>query len=501
MKVLPLIGIALIVVVSTIVWSCNQRTDTKNVDVTTTEPVVATEKARVPDWHKNANIYEVNLRHYTPEGTFAAFQEHLPRLKKMGVDILWFMPIHEVSKARRKGELGSPYAVKDYVGVNPDYGTMEDFDQLLRAIHDQGMYCILDWVPNHTGWDHAWIAEHPEYYTKDKSGNITDPLNPETGESWGWTDVADLDYDNPDTRSAMINAMKFWVDKGTDGFRVDVAHSVPVDFWEEATTALYALRPLFLLAEAEKPALRNNGSFIMDYGWEMHHLLNSIAQTQGVNRIAAAKLQQGNLVEGSDEDHPEVFATAIDDLLAKKDRQYEHGYAMHFTSNHDENSWAGTEFDRMGSGHQAFAVLTATFDGMPLIYSGQESAMDKRLEFFKKDEIPWGTYAYADFYQTLLELKHRNQALWNGVHGGPLQKIETGADRAVYAFTRAKNGDRVVVVINLSNTPQDIELNTKALRGRYQDVFARADLNWGDSERLALQPWEYLVLEAQSEPK
>lgn len=452
------------------------------------------EKPRVPDWHKNATIYEVNLRHFTPEGTFNAFATHLPRLKEMGVDILWFMPIHPVSVEKRKGELGSPYAVADYKGVNPDFGTMEDFKALVNAIHEAGMYCIIDWVPNHTGWDNPWITEHPEWYTQDKDGNIIDPIDYNTGEPWGWTDVADLNFDVPEMRLGMIDAMAFWITEvGIDGFRADVAHGVPVDFWAQCSDSLYQLEPMFMLAEAEVPAIRNNGAFVMDYGWEMHHLLNDIAKTQGANQDAGGKLVKGNLVEGSEEKIEPKNALDIDKMLAKKAEDYSSGYAMHFTSNHDENSWAGTEFVRMGEGHQTFAVLTATFDGMPLIYTGQESAMDKRLEFFKKDEVPWGDYVYAGFYKTLFDLKHRNQALWNGTHGGALVKLPTGADEAIYAFTREKNGDRVIVILNLSALPQVAEINATGLEGSYTEVFTQEQNELGNAMTLSLNPWEYQV--------
>ncbi len=451
----------------------------------------------VPDWHKRANIYEVNLRHYTPEGTFSAFAGHLPRLKRMGVDILWLMPIHPVSEEKRKGELGSPYAVGDYKAVNPDYGTMEDFKMLLDSIHALGMYCILDWVPNHTGWDNPWITEHPDWYSQDADGNIIDPINQETGESWGWTDVADLNYDNPDMRLGMIDAMRFWTQEvGVDGFRVDVAHSVPVDFWVQCSDSLYADGPVFLLAEAEVPALRNTGSFVMDYGWEMHHLLNEIARSQGANRGTSASLQQGNLVETEEEEAELKTALDIDLLLAKKATEYDKGYAMHFTSNHDENSWAGTEFERMGDGHKAFAVLTATFDGMPLIYTGMESAMDKQLAFFTKDEVPWGDFEYENFYRTLFHLKHINQALWNGKHGGELVKIQSGNDQNIYAFMREKNRDRVVVVINLSADTQAYHLSGDQHWGVYSDAFNPADglVSVGSEFSGELGPWEYMVL-------
>ncbi|MCB0635438.1 MAG: alpha-glucosidase C-terminal domain-containing protein [Lewinella sp.] len=465
-----------------------------------TEAAPVTELAvqpRLPEWHRNATIYEVNLRHYTPEGTINAFRAHLPRLKEMGIDILWFMPVHPVSEVNRKGELGSPYAVGDYYGVNPDFGTMEDFKAMLEELHGMGMYAIIDWVPNHTGWDNPWITEHPDYYSKDADGNITDPINPGTGESWGWTDVADLNYDNPDLRLAMIDALSYWVTEvGIDGFRMDVAHGVPLDFWEQCVDSLYAIEPLFMLAEADIPDLVNSGCFIADYGWPMHHLLNEIARTQGANREAGTQLVQGNVVEG-DEMAPEDKKTAldIDALLAETRAKYTRGYKMQFTSNHDENSWAGTEFQRMGDGHKAFAVLTATFDGMPLIYTGQESAMDKQLEFFTKDEVPWGDYAYADFYQTLFDLKHRNEALWNGESGGELVKIPTGNDRYVYAFTREQNGDRVVVVINLSAMKQSFTLRSGNFAGNYLDVFSLTKAYLAEGMEMTLEPWDYRVYE------
>lgn len=455
-------------------------------------------KPRTPDWAKNAVIYEVNLRHYTEEGTFASFEGEIPRLKEMGIDILWFMPINPISVAKRKGPLGSPYAVADYKDVNPDYGSMEDFKSMLSAIHEAGMYCIIDWVPNHTGWDNPWITEHPEWYTQDEDGNIIDPIDYNTGKPWGWTDVADLNYDVAEMRLAMIDAMRFWTNNvGIDGFRVDVAHGVPVDFWAQCSDSLFSDRELFMLAEAEVPAIRNNGAFVMDYGWEMHHTLNEIAKSQGAVESGGAKLVQGNLVDGDSEEAEPKTALDIDRVLAAKAEVYEQGYFMNFTSNHDENSWSGTEFERMGDSHKAFAVLTATMEGMPLIYSGQESAMDKQLEFFERDPIDWGTYEYADFYTTLFSLKHRNEALWNGEAGGPLDKVLTGHDEQIYAFVREKGDDQVVVLINLSSENTAFELGHEGISGTYAEIFS------GDSEDLSnggsftLGAWDYRVFERQ----
>ncbi|MEO0473195.1 MAG: alpha-amylase family glycosyl hydrolase, partial [Bacteroidota bacterium] len=342
-----ILGIIIALVAVFALISCQNRASQQPAS---TDAIPAVVQTNAPKWEKNATIYEVNLRHYTPEGTFASFEAHIPRLKKMGIDVLWFMPIHPVSVKNRKGELGSPYAVADYKDTNPDYGSMEDFKHMLKAIHDAGMYCIIDWVPNHTGWDNPWITEHPDWYTQDEDGNIIDPIDYNTGESWGWTDVADLNYDNAEMRLAMIDAMTFWIkDVGIDGFRVDVAHGVPVDFWAQCADALYKVKPVFMLAEAEVPAIVNNGAYIVDYGWEMHHLLNEIAKTQGANRKDGQKLVQGNLVEGSGEVADPKNALDIDKMLAKKAGEYQKGYQMQFTSNHDENSWSGTEFDLAGT--------------------------------------------------------------------------------------------------------------------------------------------------------
>ena len=476
-----------------LIYACTGKTTTAVVEQT---PI---SKPRVPEWASNATIYEVNLRHYTEEGTFASFESHLPRLKDMGVDILWFMPIQPVSVKNRKGELGSPYAVGDYLATNPDYGTMEDFKHLVKAIHDAGMYCIIDWVPNHTGWDNPWITEHPDWYTQDSAGNIIDPIDYNTGKSWGWTDVADLNYDNQEMRLAMIDAMKFWVrEAGIDGFRVDVAHGVPVDFWDQWSDSLYAMGPLFMLAEAEVPAIRNNGAFVMDYAWELHHILNEIAKSQGANRDAAAKLVQGNLVEGGDAAPVEKkTALDIDRTLAKKAELYQKGYFMNFTSNHDENSWSGTEFQRMGDGHKAFAVLCATMEGMPLIYTGMEDAMDKQLEFFQRDVIQWKDFSYAPFYKALFSLKHRNKALWNGEAGGPMVKISSGNDENIYAFSREKDGAKVVVIINLSAQPQAFTLQGDKVAGTYTELFAGTETTLEAGKEMNLGAWEYLVLEAK----
>lgn len=479
---------------SFLLLACGSSPEDATLTATTKEVSDVASDPNVPDWSKNAVIYEVNTRIFSAEGTFAGVAAQLPRLAEMGVDILWFMPVHPISEKNRKGSLGSPYSVADYKAVNADFGSLEDFESLVDAIHDAGMHLIIDWVPNHSGWDNAWITDHPDFYSR-KDGKITDPINPESGESWGWTDVADLDYNNEEMRDSMIAAMAFWVEEiGVDGFRVDVAHGVPVDFWEQAADSLYALEPLFMLAEAEVPEIVNDGAFVMDYGWAMHHLLNNIAKARGAGSHAGT-LVQGNLVDGAEGAGEESYtALDIDEQLAKQQRDYRRGYQMQFTSNHDENAWAGTEFQRFGDGAQAFAVLTATFNGMPLIYSGQESAVDRQYEFFEPDSINWGDYKYAGFYKTLFDLKERNRALWNGQYGGPLEKIRTSNDEMIYAFTREKEGDRVAVIINLSAEPQVVTLDGGDFAGDYTEVFKEENMTLSAGQEISLGPWEYLVM-------
>jgi len=413
-------------------------------------------------WSKNASIYEVNIRQYTPEGTFEAFNEHLPRLKEMGVDILWLMPVHPIGVEKRKGTLGSYYSVKDYKGINPEFGDMEDFKALVNEIHELDMKIVLDWVANHTAWDNWWIEEHPEWYTRDDEGNFVSPYD--------WSDVADLNYDNADMRQAMIDALKFWVvEADIDGYRCDVAGEVPLDFWDNAISQLRELKPVFMLAESEVPEHHDVG-FDMTYAWELHHLMNMIAQGKAP-------------------------ADTLNDYHLKQDTLFpDDAYRMIFTSNHDENSWNGTVFERMGDGAKTFAVLSLTFPGMPLIYSGQEAAMDKRLEFFEKDKIEWGNFEYQDFYKTLLELKSKNSALWNGEHGGSLEFLNTNAPASVIAFVRQNKKDLVLSILNLSSLTHDIMIEAGDYPGSYTELFSEKSMDIGPDFSHKLGPWEYKVL-------
>lgn len=428
---------------------------------------------QTPEWVANDVIYEVNTRQVTPAGTFAAFQQELPRLQQLGVDLLWFMPIHPIGEAKRKGELGSPYSISDYRAVNPEFGTLDDFRQLVNAAHDAGMHVIIDWVPNHTAWDHPWITEHPNWYTKGPDGNITDPINPETGEPWGWTDVADLNFDVPEMREAMIGDMLFWIDSvGIDGFRMDAAHSQPDDFWAQASARLReAKSDVFLLAEAEEPPHRNEGWFHASYAWTLHHLMNEVAKGEA---------------------EPDVIKAWYE---ADRD-SFQSGFHMLFITNHDENAWAGPVNERMGDAANAMAVFSFTFDGMPLIYSGQEAGLDERVEFFKKDTISFADTSRYAFYRTLADLKERNQALASGAAGAEPVFVDLSDSDQVLAYYRALESDAVLVVLNLSGSEQTITIEAEdGVAGTYQNVFSGSSTTLEAGNSLQLGPHDYLVLE------
>lgn len=437
---------SLIVAVSSLfATSCNTKKTTENVverDSTYTT-------VNHPEWSRNAVIYEVNLRQYTPSASAMEFATHLPRLKELGVDILWFMPIHPISELNRKGELGSYYAVKDYKAFNPEFGTIEDFKAVVNQAHELGMKVILDWVPNHTGCDNAWATEHPEWFSLNEEGKMYGPFD--------WTDVYELNYDNREMRAAMIDALKFWLtDVNVDGFRCDVAGEVPTDFWEEARPQLDSVKPeLFMLAEASKPELQKN-AFNMGYNWPMKDLFSEIAATAGQYTFK----KEGEPMRT----FPVKHAVAIDSLLADQAANYpKDTYLMNMITNHDLNSWEGTEFKRLGNLTNAFAVLSYTLPGMPLIYTGQETGMDRAFEFFKKDEAPtWEpSNEFFSFYKKLNALKHNQPALKAGLEGGEMVRYVTKSND-LYIFSRSVEDSTVLTFVNLGNTEQTVEYVAEA---------------------------------------
>ncbi len=462
-------NIYLLLIATFLITACKQQ----QTPITKPEGTEKDAPHPTPDWFKNANIYEVNLRQYTPEGTFKAFEAHLPRLKKMGVDILWFMPITPISKEKRKGGLGSYYAVADYRDTNPEHGTLDDFRHMVKAIHDAGMYVMLDFVPNHSGWDNPLIKEHPEWYTQ-KDGKIIDPIDPGTGESWGWTDVADFNFDKKELWDYHLETLKFWAEEcDVDGFRCDVAHGVPIEFWAYLIPELRKSKSIVMLAESEGPQYHKAG-FDVTYAWEFHHVMNEMAKGE----------------------KPVSF---IDKYLKKDRTEYpENATRLYFTSNHDENSWNGSEYERMGDAHKVFAVMSATLSGTPLVYTGQEDALERRLEFFEKDLIEWGDFPMEDFYTKLLRLKERNKALQNATNNSDPIRLKTDKDDSVYAFRRiADANNEILVALNLSDKKQAVKfLDVEAID--YKDIFTGEKVSIqeeGDNRTIEMEPWGYLVLE------
>jgi len=416
------------------------------------------------DWVPSSNIYEVNLRQYTQEGTFEAFSREMPRLKEMGIEILWFMPITPISLDRRLGTLGSYYACSDYTTTNPEFGTVEDFRKLVRAAQDLGLKVIIDWVANHTGWDHRWTREHPEFYRKSQDGHFFD--------AHGWEDVIDLNYDNGALRQTMIEAMTFWVKEcGIDGFRCDMAMLVPLDFWRRARTELDGLKKLFWLAECEEIAYHD--VFDATYSWKFLHKMESVWRKESG-------------LDGLEEVLQYYTAQFPPDALR-----------TFFTTNHDENSHSGSEYERLGDAALAFSVLCCTWNGLPLIYSGQELPNRKRLKFFDKDPIAWtGEYALHGFYKTLLELRRRNPALRAGDSAVTTHRLHAKEiDLRCFAFMRRTDTDAVWVILNFSAAELTVPLDELLITGVFSNVFTGETIDTGIVKSVVVAAWGYQVFE------
>lgn len=435
---------------------------------------IKTAQSPAPDWIDRAVIYEANLRQGTPTRDLKGLQRELPRLKDLGVDIVWLMPIHPISELNRKGTLGSYYAVKDYKAVNPEFGTLQDLKEFVATAHRLGMKVILDEVCNHTGCDNAWVTEHPEYYAKDKDGKMYGPFD--------WTDTYKLDYSNRGTRDAMTDALLFWIKEADiDGYRCDVAGEVPTDFWEEVRPKLQAEKPILMLAESAKPELLEKG-FDIDYAWPMKDLFNAIAATAGANSYATAHKQ--NL----DKKH----AADIPRLIQKLGREYPKGAVhMNMVTNHDLNSWEGTEFERYGAGLGAFAVLSYTLPGTPMMYTGQETGFNHAFEFFETDSIQpdYRANDLTTFYKMLNSLKHNHAALETRAGDDSMTVYGTTSDNLL-VFSRRNGDDEVLVMTNLSGTPEDVRfMGTAPAATGLTDYFS------GEAAVMptSLGAWEYRV--------
>jgi alpha-amylase len=418
-----------------------------------------------PPWSYDTNIYEVNMRQYTQEGTFKAFKKHLPRLKDMGVEVLWFMPITPISSKGRKGTLGSYYAVQNYKAVNPEFGSLEEFIDLVKHSHQLGFKIIIDWVANHTGNDNVWVDEHPDFFCYD-ADQIVHPH--------GWEDVSKLDFDNEKMQDAMVDAMKFWIDTcDIDGFRCDMAHLVPLEFWKKARTELQKIKAeQFWLAECEE--INYHEVFDATYTWKWMHATEEYYNKRIDLNSLFSVLQNYN------------------DSFSKD------AFRIYFTSNHDENSWNGTEYEKYGEAAKALSVFSCTWNGIPMIYSGQELPSHKRLQFFDKDEIEWKQRCeFHNFYKTLLHLRKGNTALRAADNNVFTYKIQTDNEDKIFSYLRKNINDEVLVILNLSAERTVCKIFDERVNGSFINAFEKEVISFSEEKNIELQPWSYKVYEKE----
>ncbi len=390
-------------------------------------PAATGDAAMAPDtsWVARAAIYQVFVRDFSPSGDFRGVIAGLDRIAASGADVLWLMPIHPIGALNRKGTLGSPYAALDFRGFEPTFGTAEDFRALVAAVHARGMKLIIDFVPDHTAPDHPWTRQHPDWYFRDSTGAPMVPRDAE-GRLTDWTDVVQLDYGNPEVRREMIATMRWWLQEfDIDGYRVDVAGFLPLDFWREATPQLRAAlpRPILLLAEWGTFDMHRAG-FDLTYGWNGYGALKAVwrGETPASGYVERALLEQDSMPHG--------------------------GMRLRFTTNHDETAWDNPPVTIFGgsAGARAAFVATALLPGRTMIYNGQEIESPQKLRLFERDPIAWdqpGADAARAFYARVLGLARSHASL----RGANLRAVATSAPDDIVAFGR----EGIVVLVNARN--------------------------------------------------
>ncbi|WP_218355296.1 alpha-amylase family glycosyl hydrolase [Alteromonas lipotrueiana] len=423
---------------------------------------------RQPAWSKDAVIYQVNTRQFGSHGTFAEVEAGLSHIKSLGADIIWLMPVQPIGEKNRKGTLGSPYAVKDYYGINAEFGTPDDFRSLVTAIHRLGMRVIIDWVPNHSAWDCNLVESHPHWYARDFKGEFR------PSPWWDWEDIIEFDYNQPALRHYMIAAMQYWLKEyDIDGFRCDVAGYVPNDFWEQARLALDSIKPVFMLAEWENRDLHEQ-AFNMTYAWSWHETMHGIAK--GV--LPVDKLRK---------------------YYSWNERSWpDSAYRMTFVSNHDMNAWEGTQHEMFGKLLDAAIVLSVIGEGMPLIYNSQEAGETKRLAFFERDPIYWQAHPTGELYRRLIAIKKQYCALHNGPYGATMLQVPNNAMNQVFSFVRQQNGNKILVMLNLSQQPVAVSFDSPLYAGHYHNLLNETDCYLHDHEPIELAVGEYRLLKNQT---
>jgi glycosidase len=412
-------------------------------------PAPATARASTAIDVGRSTMYEVFVRDFSPSGNLQGVIDGLDRIQAVDANVVWLMPIYPIGKLNRKGPVGSPYAIADYRAINPDFGTEADLRNLVRAVHGRGMTLILDFVPNHTAFDHVWTATHPDRYTHDASGKISIALDNE-GKPTDWTDVADLDYSNPDTRQAVIADMRYWLENfDVDGFRVDVAGFVPDAFWREAIPQLRAIKPIILLAEWGEPKMHALG-FDLTYAWDSYARLKAVwTGARADSFVVHERADVRSLPNG--------------------------GRRLRFTTNHDETAHdlpAVTLFGGSAGARAAF-VAVALLPGVPLIYNGQEVESPQKLGLFDKQAVSWeqpNADATRAFYRHIIELRRNNPAFISN----ELTPVVTDAGNDVIAYQRGS----ALVLVNAR--PRAVQV---AVRGR--NLTGMRDLLTGGKQNAA----------------
>lgn len=418
------------------------------------------ETARVsPDWVKDAVIYEIFPRQFSPKGDFNGITNDLDRLKNLGITVLWLMPIHPIGKEKSKGTVGSPYAVKDYYAINPDYGTKADLQKLIAEAHKRQMKVIIDIVANHTSWDSV-MMKNKAFYTQDKNGSIIPPV-PE------WTDVADLNYNNPDLRKYMLEMLVSWIrDYDLDGFRCDVAFEVPTDFWEAARAEIDRIKPETIwLAEAETPDLLTK-AFDLGYAWSNHSVLTNVLQ----GNVPASEIRRN--------------------WEAEKAKMPKNSMLMRFSDNHDERRAIARFGEKGALAAQASAL---TMDGVPMIYNGMEAgdvAESGSPALFEKLPIYWGFTErrpeFPKFYKAMIELRKNSVAL----RRGDLTWIKNSDEAKILTFTRRSGNEEVLVAINFSNQPFFGAVETS---GNYEEITPNVERKTNSLPTLSLDSFGFRI--------
>jgi glycosidase len=397
-------------------------------------------RAEAPDtsWVARSALYEVFVQDFSPRGDFRGVIEGLDRVQSAGANVLWIMPVHPIGVEGRKGALGSPYAASDFRGINPVYGTGEDFRALVEAVHARGLKIILDWVPDHTSLDHPWVTEHPDFYFRNDSGGPSVPRDPD-GKLTDWTDVVQLDYGKPAVRKEMIATMSWWLTEyGLDGFRVDAAGFIPYSFWAEAIPALRSAVPrrLLFLAEWGDPEIHRTG-FDLTYAWDSYRRLKAVWKGAPASTMIGGELPDLQKLPPG-------------------------GMRMRFTTNHDETAWDNPPVAIFGAGAGARAafVATALLPGRPLVYNGQEVESPQKLPLFERDVIDW-QQPEADsaraFYARVLNLAITEPALMSG----EIREVKTSAPDDLIAYARGN----LVVLVNARSHPVRASVQGAAIDG------------------------------------